>query len=222
MRRHGRPASGSPDSDRLPCPVEAGLPLSFSGPSSSAFCAIGSSASAVRLHGLKTSFDGTGATAGTFEDLGSLAIHQSTGTVYATDRTQGVIDKFDASGASQNFSALGSSSLDVEAACPAFAFPDGIYHGRDDIAVDNSGGSNDGNIYVATDSVSPEAPPGTAPGICAFDSDGGFLWKDSAIGADGLYVDPSGHLCAWRVRPNDRARKHRQPARSSQRLPVSR
>jgi hypothetical protein len=160
-----------------------------------------SPASAAETHGLKFAIDGTGSTAGPFADLGGVAIHQGTGTVYAIDRSDGVIDKFDSAGNPQNFSALGSSSLDVEAGCPGFQFPPlpapdgsgGYYHGRDEIAV-SSGGPTNGNIYVTTDSVDPNAPPGTTPQVCAFDSAGNFLWGSSEFAGTGLFVDPTGRL----------------------------
>jgi hypothetical protein len=159
-------------------------------------CFLSASASAVQLHGLEFSFDGTGSSAGAFSDLGAVAVHQGTGTVYAIDRADGVVDKFDASGNPQNFSALGSSSLDVEATCPGFVFPPlgGYYHGRDDIAVDSSGGPTDGNIYVATDSAEPGSPPEISPGVCAYDSAGNFLWKTD--GSAGVTTDAAGHLWA--------------------------
>jgi phosphodiesterase/alkaline phosphatase D-like protein len=162
------------------------------------------SAFAVELHALEFTIDGAGSTEGAFTDLGGVAVHQGTGTVYAIDREKGVVDKFDASGNPQNFSALGSSAIDVEGTCPNFMFPPktggpyyGYYHGRDAIAVDSSGGPNDGNIYVGTDSVDQGAPPGTQAGICAYDSAGNFLWKAEQRSAS-FMVDDEGHI--WLAR----------------------
>jgi hypothetical protein len=156
-------------------------------------CVLSSSARAVQTHALQFSFDGTGATAGPFADLGGVAIHQGTGTVYAIDRADGVIDKFDAAGNPQNFSALGSSSLNVEGTCPGFLFPGLYYHGRDGIAV-SSGGPTNGNIYVATDSTDPGSESPSTPEVCAFDSAGNFLWRSPELSSTGPFVDPSGRL----------------------------
>jgi hypothetical protein len=131
------------------------------------------SASGVETHAVQFMFDGTGSTAGAFEKPGALAIHQGTGDVFVIDSDRKVVDKFDSAGNPKNFSALGESSLDVDAECASF--------GSDEpIAVDSSGGPNDGNVYVG----SP---------VCAYDAAGNFLWQSSE-NAVALAVDDSGRV----------------------------
>ena len=145
-------------------------------------------AKGAEFHPYKFFFDGTGSTAGQFADLETLAVEQTTGTVYAFDRTKVVIDKFDASGNPQNFSSTGTSSLNVAAACPGFSM---YQYGEEDIAVDSSGTANQGNIYLASYG---------GGGVCAFNSAGEFLWRmtpeeDPKIGgACGVTTDSLGRL----------------------------
>jgi hypothetical protein len=110
-----------------------------------------------------------------------LAINQSTGHVYALDMGRGVVDQFDAAGTPTNFTALGKSSLSPTAACGSgFSFG-----GEPDISVDNSGGANQGDIYVN----------GQESGICAYDSAGNFLWKLPPPGNNcGSAVDSLGNI----------------------------
>jgi len=163
-------------------------------------CAVSSTASAVELHGLEFAIDGSGSANGAFSDLGGVAIHQPTGTVYAVDRDAGGIDKFDASGTPQDFSALGANFIDVEATCPNFMFPpkpnkegiyEGLYHGRDGIAV-SSAGPTAGTIYVTTESLGLAAPANIKPGTCAYDSAGNFLWHSDQTGGS-ITVDDEGY-----------------------------
>ena len=145
-------------------------------------------AGAAEFHPFKYEVDGTGTTAGKFDRLEDLAVHQSTGTIYVLDKNHHSIDKFDAAGNPQNFSATGTSSLDVFAACPGFSY---YQYGFDGIAVDSSGTANDGKIYAT----------GTnAGGLCALNSAGEELWRMDlfeANGACGATTDPLGRL--WLV-----------------------
>jgi NHL repeat len=139
-----------------------------------------------------SSFDGSDTSAGAFAALGRIAVHQSSGTIYAIDNrgSGGVVDKFDASGAAQSFSALGSSSLDGA----AVSAPDGPVTfdlgEESDIAVDNSATASNGRLYVLT-----EYGP-TAATAFAFDSAGNYLHKISPPGADtcGIAVDSGGDV----------------------------
>lgn len=145
-------------------------------------------ADAAEFHPFQLSFDGSGSTAGQFGDLETIAVEQTTGTVYAYDRAKEVIDKFDASGNPQNFSATGTSSLDVGATCPDW---NPYIYGEEDIAVDSSGTANQGNIYLASYG---------GPGVCALNSAGELLWQmtpeeDQKLGgACGVTTDDLGRL----------------------------
>jgi hypothetical protein len=140
-----------------------------------------------------STFDGSDTSAGPFQGLERLAIHQQSATIYAIDVRGGndVIDKFDASGAAQDFSALSSSSLDGSAV-PA---PDGPVSfdlsADSDLAVDNSGTASDGRIYVLSEYGT------TTQTVFAFDPAGNYLYKISVGAATdpcGVATDSSGHL----------------------------
>jgi len=131
------------------------------------------------------SFDGSDTTAGKFSKAQSLAIDDAAGSLYVLDSGKKVVDKFNLAGEAQNFVATGTSSLDGSAT-PQGVFPEGDPWG--DIAVDNSGGANQGNIFVSGQ--------GSAP-LNAFDSGGDYLWQigEGVFGYDcGIAVDASGHL----------------------------
>jgi hypothetical protein len=78
----------------------------------------------------QSSFDGAGI--GGFGNVGDIAINRATGNLLVFEG--GRIDQFDASGNPVDFSATGSPSLQVG--------------GNGTVAVDNSGGPTQGNIYV--------------------------------------------------------------------------
>ena len=133
------------------------------------------------------SFDGTDTTAGKFSNLNALEIDQSTGTVYVIDQGKNVLDKFDAAGIAQPFSATGSSSLS-----PGFNF-----NGVSDVAVDNSA-ANPGRVHVMR-----EFGP-----IKAFSPAGASLWEIGGLpDVCGLAVDTAGHLWVgdW---SNEKARNY--------------
>ena len=83
----------------------------------------------------KGSFDGSGLPSGLSEPV-ALAVNNETGNILVSDRAQGTIDQFDSEGNPVNFSATGSPQISL-------AMGGGGY-----IAVDNSGGPTQGNIYV--------------------------------------------------------------------------
>jgi hypothetical protein len=129
------------------------------------------------------SFDGSDTTAGAFTGLTRLGIDQETGSVYVMDSGHQVIDKFNPDGTAANFSGIGASSLNGSAT------PQGVLNLNPDadISVDNSGGANQGRLYVNSD---------TGP-VSAFDPVGAYLWQleSSLFGeACGSAVDSEGHL----------------------------
>ena len=142
---------------------------------------------ASEFHPYEFSFDGTGTTTGQFAELEDVVVQEQTGTVYAYDHANGVVDKFDAAGNPQNFTATGTSSLNVAAGCSGYAAYPGNESG---IAVDSSTTANQGNVYIAE----------YGSGVCAFDSAGNFLWHLSAevepraYGACGAGTDPLGRM----------------------------
>jgi hypothetical protein len=93
-----------------------------------------------------SNFNGADTDAGAFQEVGRLAINQSSGTLYVIDNRQGgsVVDKFNENGVAEDFSALGSSSLDGEDVTPATTLS--LTEGE--IAVDNSAAVTNGRIYV--------------------------------------------------------------------------
>jgi hypothetical protein len=92
-------------------------------------------ANAFEIHKLDSSFATTGVGAPT-----TIAVDEQTGTVYVLDLFSGNIGKYSATGTPLNWSALGSHLL--PAACTSQC---------NQLAVDNSGGPNQGVIYVSND-----------------------------------------------------------------------
>lgn len=107
---------------------------------------------------------------------GSLAVDEATGDVYVTDHSNDAVERFDSAG---NFI---EQLLVPEAAGETFAFtPEAA------IAVDNSGGVNQGTVYVA--SGSHEGP------VFAFAPDGSFRWVATGFAEPcGIAVNSSGQL----------------------------
>ena len=99
-------------------------------------------ANAFEIHKLDSTFPTTGAGAPT-----TIAVDESTGSVYVLDLFSGNVAKFDATGTPVNFSALGSPLL--PAACANLC---------NQLAVDNSGGPNQGVIYVSNNITSSTDP----------------------------------------------------------------
>jgi sugar lactone lactonase YvrE len=138
------------------------------------------------------SFDGSGTPAGSFQPQ-PLAVDATSGDIYVLDVAHGVIDKFDSSGVPADFSALSSPSLDGSSTpAGSFAFSDGSAISNA-IAVDDSGTTTDGNIYVAD--------PGHSV-VNVFSSAGAYLGRlgGSQIPSgpfgkpSGLAVDSAGNL----------------------------
>jgi hypothetical protein len=99
-------------------------------------------ANAFEIHKLDSTFPTTGLGAPT-----TIAVDESTGSVYVLDLFSGNIAKFDAAGTPADFSALGSPIL--PAACANLC---------NQLAVDNSGGPNQGVIYVSNNITSANDP----------------------------------------------------------------
>ena len=92
-------------------------------------------AHAFEIHKFDSSFPTTGVSVPT-----TIAVDEATGSVYALDLFSGNIGKFTAAGVPSNWSALGSPIL--QAACTTKC---------NQLAVDNSGGPNQGVLYVSND-----------------------------------------------------------------------
>jgi len=143
-------------------------------------------------------FNGSDTTAGRFNTILTIGVDESTGALYVVDTGKNVVDKFNTDGEAQDFSALGSSSL-TGSATPdgSFGFQSGFNFA--DISVDNSGGPNQGRLYVSKQN----GGLATFHPVDAFSSTGSFLWRlppsaaedNSLFGENcGTGVDTQGHL----------------------------
>jgi len=120
-----------------------------------------------------------------------LAVNEQTGNVYVIDFAHDAIVVFDANG-TYLFTIPGSSTSPAG----TFAFSTSACFGRcqADIAIDNSGGANQGQVYLVSEGES--GLYNGSGGVFAFRADGGFLWQAAAGGgaADlcGVAVNASG------------------------------
>jgi hypothetical protein len=121
---------------------------------------------------LRGSFDGSGSLAVPISPW-RLAVDESNGHVYVIDNANQAVDVFSATGA--YLSQISSSSV------PGGEFGFG---GDDDVAVDNSGGPNDGNVYVNSENSTH---------VFAFDASGAFLWQRADTDPCGVGVDSAGN-----------------------------
>jgi sugar lactone lactonase YvrE len=129
-----------------------------------------------------------------FIEAEGLAVDQSNGTLLVIDGEANTVSRWNPDGTPAEFSALGANVIDG-AAGGADETPEGGLSfgtaGEVQIAVDNSGGVNDGNIYV---------PQGGTRVVDVFGEDGAFLGQltESSEGPlvepCGVAVDPSGNL----------------------------
>ena len=101
-----------------------------------------------------------------------IAVHDQTHDVYVIDEANAAVDRFDTDG--RFVAQLDASSTPAS----AFHFTPGD---DSDIAVDNSGGVNNGNVYVVDEGSQK---------LYAFDAGGQFLWQWSPAAA--------GIPAAWR------------------------
>jgi hypothetical protein len=134
-----RGASAGGDGSSAPSPrlLASLLALVFA-----SLLAFASSASAAPARSLETSFASTNPAA--------LAVDQSSGDIYVVDPVGQQIRRYTAAGAPAPFSALAGSNV-IDGAGGADATPEGgfIFDLSSQVAVDNSGGPTDGDIYVA-------------------------------------------------------------------------
>lgn len=131
------------------------------------------------------SFDGSDTTAGPFSTPRAIAADESSGNVYVADLGREVVDKFNAAGEAENFSATGKSSLDGSAT-PQQSLGLASETGSA-VAVDNSG-ANPGRIYIGS---------GKSGQINAYGAAGEYLWQlppGTVNKVCGLAVDAEGHL----------------------------
>lgn len=133
-------------------------------------------------HLFEGSFDGSATPAGSFNFPGRMAIDESADVLYVIDAFNGAVVKLDISGSPESptpadFSALGSPALDGAGAGEADETPQGSLNLSPDadIAVDNSGGATDGNVYVASESGF----------LYAFGATGAFLYALDGSDPDG-------------------------------------
>jgi hypothetical protein len=129
----------------------------------------------------------------TFAEATGLAVDQDSGDVLVIDSTTKTLSRWHADGTASNFSALGSNVIDGQGTGDGTP-QNGIlgeFAGSKEVqvAVDNSGGATDGNIYVTDSSHGV---------VDVFGSDGTYLGQLTAAGSSafgeacGVTVDPSG------------------------------
>jgi len=150
------------------------------------FLAASASAQTVTTRPLLFSFDGSETPQGSFSGLlrFGVAVDDSTGHIYVDDGGRSIVDIFDSSG---NY--LSQISLPVS-----------IGSGLSGIAVDNSGGPAEGNVYVSDDDRSV-SDGGNGTYVYVFDSAGNLLYKIDGSETSGggfvpvgLAVDSAGNL----------------------------
>jgi hypothetical protein len=121
-------------------------------------------------------------TFGTFSSPGSVAVDQASGDVLVLDRGANQVLRFDSAGNAVNFAALGSSVLDGSAT-PQGGFAFDSSPGAAQVAVDNSGGTTDGDVYV-TDSFHNV--------VDVFASDGSYLGQLTSSAHTGGFGEACG------------------------------
>lgn len=125
-------------------------------------------------------FDGSGTPDGSMTPM-RLAVHEANGDIYVIDNANDVVNRFGIDGRYKS-QLVGTDTTDR-----TFGFSGG----DDAIAVDNTGGANDGNVYVVGEQ-------GGGPGkVAAFDETGRFLWQ-TTFGSDtcGIAIDGAGRVWA--------------------------
>jgi sugar lactone lactonase YvrE len=129
-----------------------------------------------------------------FIEAEGLAVDQSNGTVLAIDGEANTVSRWNPDGTPAEFSTLGTNVIDGAAGGADETPEGGLSFGTAaevQIAVDNSGGANGGNIYV---------PQAGARVVDVFGEDGTFLGQltesseGSLVEPCGVAVDPSGSL----------------------------
>ncbi|MFL5874260.1 MAG: hypothetical protein ACJ75T_12425, partial [Solirubrobacterales bacterium] len=148
-----------------------------------------------------------------FSEVNGLAVDQGTGDLLVYDAGANTLSRFHADGTASNFAALGTNVIDgkgggqcpsVSADCdqtPQNGFTSNPFGGSQQIAIDESGGVNDGNIYLTQgistggnvlDIFSPEGEylgQLTSAGGVKLGAGGGFAFSPC-----GVAVDSSGSI----------------------------
>lgn len=129
----------------------------------------------------------------TFGSATQLAVDQSTGDVLVLDNGDATLSRWHADGTASNFSALGTNVIDGKGGAdltPQNGILGEYTNSKEiEVAVDNSGGATDGNIYVTDSSHGV---------IDIFGSNGAYLGQLTAAGSSafgescGVAVDPDG------------------------------
>jgi hypothetical protein len=152
------------------------------------------------VHALSSSFGSTGTGDGQFSGNSGIAIDQATRDIYVADTGNHRVERFDSTG--KFISAFGWGVKDgtaeaqvCTAGCQAGIAGEGAGQLRSPefIAVDNSGGPSDGDVYVADTADSK---------VSKFDAEGKYLSTTDGSSApngpfselSGVAVDPSGNL----------------------------
>lgn len=145
-------------------------------------------------------FDGSATPDGSIGNDNStrVAVDEATGDVYVLDIIHDVVDKFDQNGTYLS-QIRGSSTT-------AGTFGFSLNNGIDDLAVDNTGGTGQGNLYVLSRGTNT---------IFAFNASGTELWEASGISGRpcGIGVDPGGNL--WVGNRDNTFVEQRRPADGS-------
>lgn len=151
----------------------------------------GAASAAPRVHVFEESFGA--AAQPTFTAPEGLAVDQSNGDLLAIDAAEGTVSRYSSNGTAAAFEALGSNVIDGKGAGDGTP-QEGLSFGSGrevQIAVDNSGGATDGDIYVTQAGSSL---------IDIFASTGEYLGQltESSEGGlgevCGVAVDPSGNV----------------------------
>jgi hypothetical protein len=125
----------------------------------------------------------------TFSQPAGLAVDQSTEDLLVIDRGAGTVSRWHPDGTPAEFTALGTNVIDGSET-PQGELSFGVA-AEVQIAIDNSGGENDGNIYI---------PQTSALAVDIFSADGEYLGQltESSEGAFsspcGVGVDPLGNV----------------------------
>lgn len=133
-------------------------------------------ASAGLTHHFEFSFDGSGAPSGVFVRPLGDAIDQASGDIYVVDASKNLVDKYTSAGVYAGVEITGASTPQT-----SFSVPEAV-------AVDNSGGVNTGDVYVA------DRNHGV---VDRFDPTGAYLGQITLPGGgtpSGLAVDSNGNL----------------------------
>jgi hypothetical protein len=196
VRRHAKAStagkgSGAPSSRRLLRATLAVLALVLL-----ALALIASTASAAQTRSHTGSFGSF-----TGQSPRALAIDQSSGDVYVVDQGNQAVLRFDSAGNPAPFSALSGSNV-IDGAGGADATPQGGFalDLASQVAVDNSGGATDGNIYIADSGWGFSGTHGT---VDIFNPSGTYVGQlDGSTTPQGAWAPNFGWPCGVAVTPD--------------------